>query len=134
MARINNYKRISLDGFSGENAQLIRCLGDILNPFMREVTDVINGNIDFDNLSQNVITLEVTVDSNGKPVSNQINSGVTNPKGFQVIRAINNTNPAVTVTGQPFIVFSPQGNEIVSVSKITNLQANNKYLLTIVVY
>lgn len=134
MAKINSYRRLSLGSFSGENAQLVQTLSDVLNPFMREVTDVINGNIDFENLSQNIITIEVTVDVNGKPVSNQINTGVLNPKGFQVIRAINNTNPAVTVTGQPFIVFSPQGNGVVSVSKITNLQPNNKYLLTIVVY
>lgn len=134
MAKINNYRRISLGDFAGNPDEAIRILSEILNPFMREVTDEINGGLDFDNLAQNILKLDVTVDANGKPVSNQINTGVVNPQGFQVIRAINNTDASATMDGQPFITYSPLGNGIVNVSKITNLVANNSYTLTIIVY
>ena len=134
MSKINNYRRIALGDFAGNPEEAMRILSEILNPFMREVTDVINGNLDFENLAQNILQIEVTVDSNGKPVSNQIQTGIVNPQGFQVIRAINNTDPSAQMSGQPFITYSPLGNGIVNVSKITNLVANNNYTLTILVY
>jgi hypothetical protein len=134
MARINNYRRISLGDFAGNPEEAIRILSEILNPFMREVTDEINGGLDFENLAQNILTLDVTVDSSGKPLSNQINTGILNPQGFQVIRVINNTNASLSVDGQPFISFTPLGNGIVNVSKISNLVANNNYSLIVIVY
>lgn len=135
MAKISPNRRISTEDYEGENQQLVESLAYNLNPFMQEVTDVINGNLDFDNLKQNKIQAVITVDSTGRPISgDQINTGLTNPIGFQIISAVNQTNPAIYASGQPFISFSPQGNGIVKINNISNLPANNKFLLTIVVY
>lgn len=135
MARISNVRRISTEDYQGEDQQLIERLALNLNPFMQEVTDVVNGKLDFDNLSFNIIQATFTVDSNGTPVgTNQLNTGVTNPTGFQVISARNNVNSIAYAEGQPFISFTPQGNGIVKIENISNLIANNSFLLTIVVY
>lgn len=134
MAKIPNYRRISTGDFSAENSQDMNQLAEILNPFMRDVTDVINGQIDFENLSQNIIQFEATVDSNGVPVNKQVNIGTPNFNGFNVINARNITNPNTYPTGQPFISAVPTGSQVVNINNISNLPANNKFLLTVIVY
>lgn len=135
MAKISNFRRISAEDYTGDNQQLIEKIGYNLNPFMQEVTDVINGNLDFANLSFNIIEVILTVDSNGTPVgTDQINTGVANPNGFNVISARNNVNSIVYPKGQPFISFTPQGNGIVKVENISNLTANTPYTLKLIVY
>lgn len=134
MARINNFTRISTSEYSGEIQPAIETLAASLNPFMREVTDVINGNIDFENLSQNIIQFEVIVDSIGKPNTNQVNIGKSIVSGLQVIAARNLTNSGSYPSGAPFISFTPTGSNIIYINNISNLPANEKILLTVVVY
>lgn len=134
MAKINNYRRISTSEYSGENAQMIETLASSLNPFMREVTDVINGNIDFDNLNQNIIEFEVTVNASGIPQNKQLNAGSSNVKGFNVISAINVSNKEIYPTAHPFISFTPTGNSVVNINNISGLPANEKFLIRTIVY
>jgi hypothetical protein len=135
MARINNYKAISYDNYSEEAAEIMEDLADILNPFMREVTDAINGNIDFDNLKQALIELQVTVNSSGEPNVTSFNVGASSIKGMDVISARNLTNNNVFPTSKPFISFSPKvsGNSV-TLNNISGLPANNKFLLNVLVY
>lgn len=136
MARISNFRRISTEDYQGEYQQLIEKVALNLNPFMQEVVDVVNGQLDFDNLQQNIITANFQVNSNGVPIgTNQLNTqGINQPRGFQVISARNTQNPADFPSGQPFISFTPQGNSIVQINNISNLTANQTYQLTIIVY
>lgn len=134
MAKINNYRRISTSEYAGENAQMIQTLAETINPFMREVTDVINGNIDFDNLNQNIIEFEISVDSSGVPQTKQLNIGKSSFSGFNVINARNLTNPSIYPTGQPFISATPTGSQVINLNNISNLPANNKFLITAIVY
>jgi hypothetical protein len=135
MAKISNYKAISYDDYSEEAAEIMEDLADILNPFMREVTDVINGNIDFDNLRQSIIELQVTVDGNGKPNVSSLNVGSSSIKGLDVISARNLTNNSTYPTSKPFITYTPSssGNTI-TLNNISGLPSNNKFLLNILVY
>ena len=134
MAKISNYRRISTGDFSAENSQDMNQLAEILNPFMRDVTDVVNGNIDFENLKQNKIQFEVIVDATGKPNVTQLNIGTPQFDGFNVINARNLTNPSVYPTGVPFISATPTGNQVININNISNLPANNKFLITAIVY
>lgn len=134
MAKINNFRRISTAEYDGENAQMIETLASSLNPFMREVTDAINGQIDFDNLKQNIIQFEATVDSAGTPKTNQLNVGVTSLSGLQVISARTSTNSNIYPTGTPFISFTPTGSSVITINNISGLPANTKFLLTVIVY
>ena len=102
---------------------------------MSDTVDIINGNVDFDNLSQKLVQFDITVDSSGKPLKGaDVNVGKNNPQGMQVIRAQNITNTSTYPTAAPFINFVPKGNNIVTVSSINGLQANNIYRLTVIVY
>jgi len=135
MAKLNNVRRINPQDFSEDNQDDIQRLGYILNSFMQEVVDMSNNNVDFENLNQNFISFPIEVDSNGKPIgTDKINVNKTNPQGIQVVRLINTTNAALLPDVPPFIFFTPNGTNLVTIDKIVGLSANNKYQLSIVVY
>lgn len=135
MAKLNNVRRINPQDFSVDNQQDIERLGYILNSFMQEVVDMSNKNVDFENLNQNFISFQIEVDSSGKPIgTNKINVNKVNPQGIQVVRAINTTNAALLSDTPPFIYYTPNGTNLVTIDKIVGLLPNNKYQLSIVVY
>jgi len=135
MAKLSNVQRIRPEDFDSEYDQLILQLGGILNEFMQQVVDLSDDNVDFENLDQNLIQFDVTVDAAGNMTStNQINVGKTNPNGMSVIYAQNLTNSLVYATSQPFISYVPQGNGLVTVRNVSGLPANNKFKITAIVY
>lgn len=134
MAKISNYKAISYSDYSEEAAEIMEDLADILNPFMREVTDAVNGNLDFENLSQNIIEIQVTVDSNGIPNLKKINVGKKSVKGLQVINTRNLTKTTTYPSSTPFISHLSNGDGTVTLNHISGLPSNNKFVLTIIVY
>jgi len=135
MARLSNVRRIIAEDFPEESRETISRLGGILNYFMEEVVELSNGNVDFENLNQEIRTIEVEVDGDGVPkLNNKVLVNKTNPQGLQVIRAINLTNNAIFATAQPFINFTPQGNGVLTINNITGLPADNKFFLAFIVY
>lgn len=135
MGRLSNVRRIIAEDFPDEYQAIISRLGGVLNYFMEEVVELSNGNVDFQNLDQQLIQFEVQVDSDGKPTLNdKILTNKINPNGIQVIKALNLTNNSIYPTGQPFISFTPSGNGFITINNISGLPADNKFFLTIIVY
>lgn len=135
MPKLNNVQRIRPEDFNEDYSQLVAQLGDILNEFMQQVVDLSDKNVDFENLNQNLIQFDITVDASGNPLStNQINVGKTAPNGMNIIYAQNLTSSQVYVNSQPFISYVRQGNGLVTVKNIAGLPANNKFRLTAIVY
>ncbi len=135
MPKLNAVQRIRPEDFESEYSQLTAQLGYILNEFMQQVVDLTDDRIDFDNLDQNLIQFDITVDAAGNIIgTSQINVGKTSPNGMNVIFAQNLTNSQVYPNSQPFISYVPQGNGRVTVRNIAGLPANNKFRLTAIVY
>lgn len=102
---------------------------------MDDITNILSGNVDFENLTQSVYSFDVKVDADGVPIQQtKISVDKVNPQGLQVIRAINNTSPQSGVDGQPFISFTPEGGNLIKVDNIAGLKADADYSLTIIVY
>lgn len=134
MARLNNVKRIITEDFEPQYQTLISRLGYVLNQFMSDTVNIVNGNIDFDNLNQNLIEFDISVDSTGKPIKvSSINVGKINPRGLTVIRVQSLTNSTSYPTSTPFISYTPIGNNSVTINNITGLQPNITYKLTVIV-
>ena len=73
MGLLKNVRKILAQDYADENRTLIAKLSEVLNTFMTETTETINGNIDFDNLRQQLKVFKVTVDGSGTITSsNQI--------------------------------------------------------------
>lgn len=130
--KLNNVTEIRSEDFENDFKQLASQLGNILNPFMQQVVEIMDGRIDFENRVENFIQVEFTLDANGIPLeTNKINTGKSNIRGFQVVSAFNLTNNTVFPTSQPFINYTPLGGTLVQINKITGLPAGNKFRLNI---
>lgn len=135
MSKLDNATRIVKEDYPTKYHDLISSLAYTLNTFMEQTTDVINGNIDFDNLDQGIISFDIVVDGSGTPIGNAIfKSTVRSPSGLQVVRAINKADSNSYVTTHPFISFTPQTNNvIIKVDNVTGLVASTVYTLTVIV-
>lgn len=131
MARLNNVQRIIIEDFQDEDRETVSKLANILNYFMTQVTDIVNGRLDYENINKETVTIDVTVDSTGKPIQTTNFSSQQGLLGSTVIRAQNLTNSAVFPLGQPFVSFAPIQSTLYRVNNITGLQPNNKYRLTL---
>jgi hypothetical protein len=134
MGKLDNVKRIIAEDFKTEDRDLVRKLAFVLNRFMEQVVGIINGDVDFENLAEDIKTFKITVDASGVPTSSDlVRSNVANPSGIDVIRAINKTTTSTYPTNAPFINYraiSADG-KVLKILKITGLQAANEYELTI---
>lgn len=131
MPFIDTVKRIKTDEFKKEDREVAERIGNIYNYFAEQVTNVLNGNIDFSNLQRSVITLTVIVDANGTPTNTLQFSNNIGLQGVQVIRAVNTTNRVNFVTGQPFVSFTSEGTGVYTIENIKGLNPNENYTLTI---
>jgi hypothetical protein len=134
--KIQGFKRLIIEDFDEKDRPLASKVANVLNVFAEEVGSALNKNLSIeDNLNSTIKSITVIVDANGVPVSKtSVSSGLqTLCSGIQVIRAINQTSPSLSSISCPFITFVDNGGDI-NISKITGLQANNKYLLRIILY
>jgi len=136
MSLLGNPKRIVKEDYPAKYHDLIEGIGFVLNSFMEESTAVLNGNVDFDNLAQEKLTFDMTADGSGTPIGNALfKTGIANPSGIQVIRAIDKDNTSIFASSQPFISYSPQDDtRIIKVNNITGLTASRTYRLTVIIY
>lgn len=130
--KIDSPRYIKTEDFPEEIRDSAAILAEVINTFMQQVYDLQDGRIGFENLSQNLITLDLIIDISGKVVGNNlVNTGNSSIKGTYVINTKNLINPSITPTSQPFIVYNHNGQGIIQITKITGLPAG-RYLLTVV--
>jgi len=130
--KVTNIKRLNKDDFAKEDQALVDRLSFALTPFMEQVVNAFNKNIDFDNLNQEIIYLETQVDNNGVPV---INSEVRNPlrtriKGIYCVSAENLTDNTL-LTGAPFVVYRLDSG-MINIRQITGLVSGKRYRLSMI--
>ncbi len=133
--KIDGFQQLKREDFDEKDKSLIDKLAFIINPVLTQLESLLNKNIDFDNLRQEMRDIVVEVNGSGAPkILTQFKSNLsTKIKGMQVIKAENLTDSTVSPTSQPFIMAT-ENNKIVTINKITGLQADNKYKLTVITY
>lgn len=126
-------KRIRVEDFEKQYQDLVSRLGYSINSFYDDITNVVNGNIDFDNMNRQLVTVDVTIDNTGAVVNTPqvkylLRSGKVN--GLIVAGAVNINAPATTPTSAPWVsyIFS---NGILTINSVTGLQNNSQYRLTL---
>lgn len=132
MARIPDFRRIDKADFDKDIQDSIDKLAFPLNSFMEQTRTALQGNLDFTNINQQIISLTVTVDATGIPTQKTQYRSTLKSKvaGNICIAAFNVTNPTHFPTTAPFISFNINEN-IITILNITGLQANEKYQLSI---
>ncbi len=132
MGRLANVRRINTQDFKSEDQETVAKLAEILNFFMEDAVNALNGQINYDNLAKNLISITLSVDENGVPrETTSIETGITNPTYLEVKRVRNLTNSVVYPTGTPLISYTETGTTRVTINNITNLLPNTTYNLVI---
>lgn len=131
MPLIDTVKRITTEEFKPEDREVAERIGNIYNYFAEQVTNVLNGNVDFDNLQRSLLEIQVIVDANGNPIQRTQFSTSVGLNGTKTIRAINLTNTVNYLQSSPFISFSSDGTGIYTINNITGLNAGESYRLTV---
>lgn len=133
MARLDNVKRIILEDFKEEDKETVEKLATILNYFMENVVNTVNGELDYENIKQKLVTVEVITDVSGNPINNTNRfSAQAGAIGGVVVsaRGVNNTN--ILPTNSPYITFDPtQDSGVYVIRKAYGLLANTKYRLLV---
>jgi len=132
--KLGNYKRIISNDYPAENQPLVEQLGRQLNDGIEQLFFAVGGKLSFaDNFAATVKEVEVTVGTTGVPV-NRTSIQLNNSNvvvGTLVISAVNKSSAALFPTSAPFISFTQNGTALY-IDNITGLQANNRYLVTLV--
>ncbi len=125
-------KRIQKEDFEAEMRDTIDKLAYPLNSFMEQTKSALDGNLDFTNINQELITVDVTVDTDGIPTIVTKFKSTLNTKcaGVTCINALNLTSASTYPDGAPFC-STTESSGIVTINHVTGLQANNKYRLTL---
>lgn len=129
--QLPNAKRIVVEDFKQDQRESISKLAEIINPFMEDVVELVNGNIGIDNLVRTIVKIDITVDTNGKPQGvSQINTGLQTYSGSKIIntQAVSGGDSLISA---PYIDCTYQGNGLVKVNKIYGLVTGKKLRVTI---
>lgn len=131
MPFIDSVKRINVDEFKPEDRDTVEKLAEIYNYFAEQVTTVINGNIDYDNLKRSLIDVSLTLDSSGIPTQKTQFMSDIGLLGTKVIKAENLTNSAIYPTSAPFIIFTTNGQGLYTIQKVLGVPSGSKFKLTV---
>lgn len=140
MGKIEAPKRIRAEDYPSEDRNLISRLSPTLNNFNEQVFNLINGNLDIgENLSQNIVDVTVKRDSNVATPASSLTTQIqvkTNLKrkvrGVQCINAVRlDSGTPNTPVSQPFITFTINTIDLITIQKVTGLQADSQYNLTL---
>lgn len=123
-------KRISKEDYPAQYQDLIDKLAFPLNSFMEQVRNILSGNVDFENLSRELVTIRIQTDINSRPISlpsfkSKLRTRVRGlvPVSLSVLSS-SNTYPAQA----PFISFTQNGS-IVTLTNIAGLSPETTYEL-----
>jgi len=131
MPRIDNTNRLNAEDFPNESRELVDRLAVTYNFFVEQVTNVLNGSVDFDNLNRNLTVLEFEVGAENQPLNSIRFSANPGLQGTNIIRVDNLTNSAIYPVTAPFLSFTTNGNGVYTINNITGLQQGNKYRVVI---
>ena len=133
MARVSELKRLVTEDFDSDEQKFAQKLAFTLNPALEQFFIALNGNIDFDNLSQDIKTFEVDLSSGSVPRSAvQVSTKLNRIQGASIINVINLTGNEFP-TAAPFMSFSSEGG-IFNVNNVSGLPTGNRYQITAIIY
>lgn len=138
MATPPNIRRIRTEDFDAEQRALIERLSYAINEFQDQTIFNLNKGLDFQNLNQDVIDVELNIDGSGNIINPPtINTSLkTKARLVFVGNAVNLQNPQVIPTSQPFVSFTVDttaAGQIVRLLGVTGLQNNSQYRLSLLI-
>jgi hypothetical protein len=134
MAKIGNIKRIITEDFPSDMSETIEKIGLSFNSLSDQITQAFDKRIDFENLNQAYVTLDIKVNSSGEPlINNQLKNPLrTNIKGINIISAQSLEEGSNLLTGAPFIVYSINSDNTIKINQLLGLPSDKKFRLGLI--
>lgn len=133
--RLPAAKRIVIEDLPEEIQDSMQTIATILNPFIEDVTTILNGSVSGDNLERKIVKFDVKTNANKIIIGIlDISTGLARPPmGANVvnIQMTDNAQQIPNIDNPPFILFQPISATSVRVNKILNLKENSKYTITV---
>ncbi|PCI45890.1 MAG: hypothetical protein COB41_00435 [Proteobacteria bacterium] len=135
MGRVPDIKRLRKEDFDSEYQPMMERVAYSVNTFMEQVISVLNKNVDFNNLNQQVVSYNISLDSSGTVINapNIKTNLKSKPAGVLCISASNVNDPNIFPISQPFVNIGIINSTTVSVQNISGLQADSTYQLTLLI-
>lgn len=133
MGKLKIPSKISAQDHKADDREVVDKLARVVNPFMDDVYNQMNGNITYENLNRITATLEVKIGSSGEVLNEpQIRTSSLKSKvlGVIVIYAENTTNSSTYPTTAPFVSYSI-GTNTITIKNITGLPVSSTWKLVV---
>lgn len=131
MPSIDSVKRITVEDFRDEDKEVAERIGVTYNYFAEQVTNVLNGGIDFENMNRSTISVQLAVDSTGNPSQVSKFTAAVGVQGINIIRAENLTSRTNYVVSAPFMSYTSSGDGVYTIDNIKGLVTNDNYRLLV---
>ncbi len=134
MPKISNIRRIIPEDVDKDATpvEIVETIAGSYNDFADELLEVINGGLDFENLSRRKITLDISFNSSGIPLGNAVvNTGLSFVSILYIGKIQNVTSPASRITQVPYLDWTYQGGGFLKINYGVGFTAGVKYKLTL---
>lgn len=134
--KLPSFRRLFSSDFPNQFKQLVDTLSVSLNNGIEVLYEALDNRLTLrENLSCTVKDVTVVVDANGKPIQavNMKLDTTNKVEGCMVISALNQNSSTIYPSGGIFISFN-QSSNILNLTNITGLQANQSYVLRVVAF
>jgi hypothetical protein len=132
MGQMRNIRRLTIESFQdSENKEFVERFAPIYDELLDELTSILNGNIDDENVNGETISVSLIVDSTGRPVQTVKFTAETGLVGTRVINQQNLTNTTRYPNSGVNISWTASGTGSYTINHITGLTSGDKWKLTI---
>ena len=124
--------KIRTEDFSAEDKDLVDRIAGVYNTFVDQIYSVLNGKVDYDNLTRQIVTLDVTTNATGQVVNSpQIKYNLsTKLKAVSVLNAQNLVNTNTYPISAPWVSWTINQGYI-TVLNISGLGNSTQFRLTL---
>lgn len=132
--KIGNPQRIRKEDVKPEFAELVDVIAGAVNDFNDQVYNALSGGIDFSNLTQQIVSVDLTVGPTGLLQNAPLIKYTVlraRYQGCMVINAINLTNSNIYPTSAPSLQTTINNN-LVTILNQTGLPPNSQFRLTLI--
>jgi hypothetical protein len=134
MPKLSDIRRIIPEDVDSKSTpvEIVETIAGSYNEFADEIYQVVNGQLDFDNLAREKVSLDITFDASGKPIGTvTILTKLSFVSMLHIGKVQNITNAAEKITQAPYLDWTYQGSGAVRINYGVGFQSGKKYRLTL---
>ena len=132
MPQMKNIRRLTIESFQdSENKEFVERFAPIYDELLDELTSILNGNVDDENINGETLSINLTVGADGKPLQTTKFTAETGLIGTRVINQLNSTVSGSYPTSGVTISWTASGTGTYTINHVTGITPFNKWKLTV---